>query len=74
MRRNKDGTIHAHSKNAQDFVVQTAGAQDARLNLTRAYLGDLNYLSQRCRDNEALPVVTARAALKLLVEYLERNR
>ena len=48
--------------------------RDARLSLTRVYLGDLDYLSQRCRDNEALPVTTARAALRLLIEFLEKNK
>ena len=44
------------------------------LSLTRIYLDDLDLFAAKCGAAEALQVVTARAALKLLVEYLERNR
>ena len=44
------------------------------LSLARQQLADLDYFAARCKASEALPVVTARAALRNLVEYLERNK
>jgi hypothetical protein len=62
----------------QAEIAQAAGkpqptVRDAWLSLTRQDLTDLDYFATRCND-EALPVVTARAAIRLLIEYLERNR
>lgn len=37
-------------------------------------LGYLEWFVPRCKMAEALPVVTARAALRNLIEYLERNK
>lgn len=70
--RGKDSGKHPHVKNAQDFPF-TPDPHGAWLSIIRQALTDNDYFAARCRD-EALPVVTARAALKLLVEYLERNK
>jgi hypothetical protein len=81
MRRNKDGTIHQHSKSLQ---MQYAEAQQAGkyeftprqawLGLLRQSLTDTDYFAPKCKADEAMEAVTFRAACRLLIEYLERNK
>lgn len=71
MRVRKDGQRFLQDRNAQSFPFQR-DPHGAWLSMIRQALTDNDYFATRCRD-EALPVVTARAALRLLIEYLERT-
>lgn len=74
MRITKAGKRYVQDLNAQDFLVQTVGQREAWLSLTRQYLGDVELMAARCGVADQMPVTTIKAALKLLIEYLERNR
>lgn len=82
MRRKKNGERWFMDLSAQEqiAIVEEQGKypaptfQDAWLSLTRQFLGDNDYMATRCGVSDALPVVTARAALRNLIEYLERNK
>lgn len=82
MRRKRDGTRYFMDLSAQEqaeVVAQEGKYQpptprEAWLNLIYQALGDVDYFAPKLKVNEALPVVTARAALRLLIEFLERNK
>lgn len=82
MRRKKNGERWFMDLSAQEQaeVVKAKGKhipptqREAWLSLTRVYLSDVDLFALRCRADDAIPVVTARAALRLLIEYLERNK
>jgi hypothetical protein len=48
--------------------------RQAWLSLTRRYLGDVDLFARQSGVGDAVPVTTVRAALRLLIEYLEKTR
>lgn len=72
--RGKDGGKHPHVKNVQDFPHNPATPRQMLLMHTKQYLGYLDWFAAPGGIAEALPVVTVRAALRLLIEFLERNK
>jgi hypothetical protein len=82
MRRKKNGEQWFMDLSAQEqaAIVAAAGkhpaltTHDALLSLACVFLGDVELLAPQCKCADALEIVTARAALRNLVEYLERNK
>lgn len=72
MRIRKDGQRFVQDRNAQDFPFQP-GAVGVWLSLARVFLGDVELMAKRCGHGEALEVVTVRAALRNLIDFLEKN-
>lgn len=82
MRTKRDGTrfFMDESIQRQAEIVREKGKHISptprQMLLTHAqqFLGHLDWFAPRCKADEVLPVVTVRAALKLLIEFLERNQ
>lgn len=74
MRIRKDGQRFLQDRNAQSFPFTPRDPVEAIKTETDHYLDQLARYAPQCKAAEALPVVTVRAALKLLIEYLERNK
>lgn len=70
----QDESIQRQSEIAAEAGLVAPTPRQSWLSLTRIYLDDLDLFASKCRAAETIPVVTVRAALKLLVEFLERNK
>lgn len=74
MRIKQNGERYLQDLNAQDFPHNPATPRVMLLTHMRQALGYLDWFAAPGGIAEALPVVTVRAALRLLIEYLERNK
>lgn len=73
MRIRRDGQRFLQDRNAQDFLFQR-DPHGAWLSMTRQALADNEYFVNECHADDVIPVTTARAALRLLIEFLERSK
>ena len=69
-----DESIQRQAEIAEKAGLVAPTLRQAWLSLSRIYLDDLDLFASKCGAAEAIPVVTARVSLRLLVEYLERNK
>lgn len=81
MRRKKDGSrwfmdlsLQEQAAIAQAAGVPSPSSRDLLHTHMIQALAHVDRFAPRMKANEALPVVTARAALRNLIEYLERNK
>lgn len=72
MRIRKDGQRYLQDRNAQDFTFTPRDPVEAIKTEADHFLSHLDRYAPQCHANEAIPVVTVRAALRLLIDFLER--
>lgn len=72
--RGKDGGIHPHLKNSQNFPHIPADPRQRLLDETKNYLGLLNLWSSRWAQGGCMEVTTARVAAENLLRKLEGEK
>lgn len=70
----QDLSIQAQSARAAKLAIPSPTPHQMLLTHMQQALGYLDWFAPRCGAGDAMPVANVRVELKLLIEFLERNR